>query len=162
MRVGLLGDTHGELRAAQLLIRRMGSVQALLHTGDYYDDAMQMSRWPELQGVLVRAVLGNGDYALDGPRQALVELEGRRVWLVHGHRFGVKQGLGSLVEEARRQGAEVVVFGHTHVSLVREQSGILLVNPGSPRFPRGQALGSAAVLEISPEGIVAEILELIQ
>lgn len=161
VRIGLLGDTHGELRSARLLLGRMGKIDLLLHTGDYYDDAMQLARWPELKGVVVHGVLGNGDYLLDGPRQITLDLQGHRLWLVHGHQHEVKRTLARLDHEAQRLKADVVVFGHTHVSGVFQQHGLLLVNPGSPGFPRGAAPGSAAVLEITPGRVQADLLELI-
>lgn len=161
MRVGVLGDTHGELRAARSLIGRMGHIDALLHTGDFHEDAMVMARWPELQGVAVHAVLGNGDYGLDGPREALLELAGHRILLVHGHRFGVKHGLSELVTEADRRRADVAVFGHTHVAWLEERDGLLLLNPGSTRYPRSEAPPSAAVLDLTASKATAELLELV-
>lgn len=160
MRIGLLGDTHGDLRSARLLLDRMGKIDLLLHTGDYHDDAMQLRRWPELKGVAVHGVLGNGDYQVDGPRQLTLDLQGHRLWLVHGHQHEVKRTLGRLTQEARRVKADVVIFGHTHVSTVIEEDGLLLVNPGSPGYPRGGAPGSAAMLEIGPDGVRADLIEL--
>ncbi len=160
MRLGVLGDTHGELRAARALIGRMGAIEILLHTGDYHEDAMLMAHWPELAGVAVHAVLGNGDYGQDGPRQALLDLAGHRILLVHGHRLGVKQGLQQLVAEALRRQADVAVFGHTHVPRLEERDGVLLLNPGSTRYPRLEAPASAAVLELAPGKREAELLEL--
>lgn len=161
MRIALLGDTHGDLRSVRLLLDRMGRIDLLLHTGDYYDDAMQIRRWPELTGVKVHGVLGNGDYRVEGPHQLTLDLLGRRLWLVHGHQQEVKRNLDRLAREAKRLKAQVVVFGHTHVSGVWEQDGLLLVNPGSPGYPRRAAPGSAAVLEIGPDGMRAEVVELI-
>ncbi len=161
VRVGILGDTHGDLRTARLLLGRLGAIEALLHTGDYYDDAMQMARWPELRGIPVHAVLGNGDYALDGPRQVTLQLAGRKVMLVHGHQHDVKRGLTRLVQGARSLAPDAVVFGHTHVAGIFHEQGLLLINPGSPSLPRRRVPGSGAILDIRPDGIFPELIELV-
>ena len=46
---------------------------------------------------------------------------------------------------------DVMVHGHTHVPAVEEMRGVLLVNPGSPTFPRNltRRLGTVAFLEVS-------------
>ncbi|MGE5589899.1 MAG: metallophosphoesterase family protein [Bacillota bacterium] len=160
MRVGIIGDTHGDLRTARLLLSRLGDIEVLLHTGDYYDDAMQMACWPELRGIPVYAVMGNGDYAVNGPRQVVVHLAGRKVLLVHGHQHDVKRGMTRLAHDAGKVSPDVVVFGHTHVAGIFREQGLLLVNPGSPSLPRRRACGSGAVLDIQPDGIVPQLIDL--
>ena len=44
-------------------------------------------------------------------------------------------------------GAQVVVFGHTHIPSCELQEGIWLLNPGSPSLPRIGSQGSFIVLE---------------
>ena len=58
---------------------------------------------------------------------------------------------------------DIVVFGHTHHSVVEKHQGVLLVNPGSPSLPRQvRRLGQVAILELLPEGPEARIVELPQ
>ncbi len=40
------------------------------------------------------------------------------------------------VEAARENGADILVYGHTHVPEIRQDGGILVLNPGSLTFPR--------------------------
>ena len=44
----------------------------------------------------------------------------------------------------------VLVHGDTHVPVIEEMRGVLLVNPGSPTFPRNltRRLGTLALLEV--------------
>ena len=71
-------------------------------------------------------VAGNCDY-LPLPEETVVETEGLKILLTHGHRYGVKSDLLSLSLR--------VFYGHTHIPEVTERSGVTLVNPGSLSYP---------------------------
>ena len=43
----------------------------------------------------------------------------------------MKSGLTRLTLEARRVGAQLALFGHTHRALLEEQDGLWLMNPGA-------------------------------
>jgi putative phosphoesterase len=59
------------------------------------------------------------------------------------------------------QPVNIVVFGHTHTAVAESHSDILFVNPGSATLPNHvRKLGTVAILELTPEGPTAEILEL--
>ena len=62
---------------------------------------------------------------------ARFELDGVEIFAAHGHKYAVKQGLSLLENEAKKQGAQLVCFGHTHRAEVKESDGITYVNPGS-------------------------------
>ena len=49
---------------------------------------------------------------------------------------------------ARKLEADIVVFGHTHVPLVKWFGDVLLVNPGSPVLPRSEMGATFAVLTV--------------
>lgn len=56
----------------------------------------------------------------------------------------------------RGSGARVVVFGHTHIPMVQEYAGVLLVNPGALASPNGitrQRLQSVALLFLTNAGV---------
>jgi predicted phosphodiesterase len=56
---------------------------------------------------------------------------------------------------------DVVVFGHEHCTIVERQSGILLVNPGSPTFLNYRTgLGTVGLLEITSSESQARIVAL--
>ena len=69
-----------------------------------------------------------------------------RVFLTHGHLFGVKSGLDTLAAAAKDMGAQLALFGHTHQALLEERNGVTLLNPGAAgRFGRS----SYAVVELA-------------
>ena len=49
--------------------------------------------------------------------EELVVIEGIRILLIHGHKYGVKGGLGQAIARAVPRDADVLVFGHTHTPL---------------------------------------------
>ena len=57
---------------------------------------------------------------------------GVKIFMTHGHRYGVKAGDEALLAAAREQGAQIVLYGHTHRAVCRrETDGIWVMNPGS-------------------------------
>lgn len=61
---------------------------------------------------------------------ALMELDGRLLFMTHGHRWNA----GSLPP---LQTGDVLLHGHTHIQERREADGILVLNPGSAAIPKG-------------------------
>ena len=133
MKIGIISDTHQNLKLAKKVIEHMGPVDMLLHAGDHYRDALKLS---DEIGINIKAVIGNCDIS-DGPAEEIIDLDGVKVLLTHGHRYGVKFGLDKLYYRARELEARVVVFGHSHVPAEEWVEGILFLNPGSTGIPRG-------------------------
>jgi len=138
-KIGVLGDTHGELKQA---LQAIGSldVDLLLHTGDYYSDAIRLA---EASGIKVIGVLGNCDFSSSGPKEKILEFEGKRIYLTHGHLYGVKKGCLNLFYRGKEVGADLVVYGHTHSWSQQRMEDMIIFNPGSPSRPRnsGPTLG---------------------
>ncbi len=101
----------------------------VVHLGDHARDAAALAqRFPELP--LLR-VPGNCD-GITGLLDTLVQqYAGVTVFMTHGHRYGVKQGLLRLSLAAREMGAQIALFGHTHRPLCLCEGGLWLLNPGS-------------------------------
>jgi putative phosphoesterase len=153
-RVGIISDTHGQLRPA--VLTHFAGVDAILHAGDIGD--------PDILTVLnavapVTAVFGNvDDFAMRSrvPEVAQLDLEGRRVHVVHGHQLGAPSP--ERLHAAHPDG-DIVVFGHTHQPLVHWIGSRLFLNPGSAGPARFRLKPSVAMLELGTEARV-EIIEL--
>lgn len=157
MRVGVISDTHGAVNETALAVRQMGNIDALIHAGDFYVDALVLKS--ELK-VPVYAVAGNCDYPSGGPDELTITLDGHRLLITHGHLHRVKYGLQMLLYKARGVEAEAVVFGHTHVPLNLTENNILLFNPGSPANPSPGHIGGYGILEIDKQRIKGRLLSL--
>ena len=145
----VFSDTHGDLVVAEQAIARFPQAGTILHLGDYARDAVRLAvRHPELK---VIGVAGNCDFDPDPerfPAERLLEVEGKRLLLVHGNRHGVKSGYDKLIHHAGKQRADLTLFGHTHISADFIKDGCHMLNPGSPSFPKGMGGPSFALVEI--------------
>jgi len=87
-----------------------------------------------------------------------VEVEGKRVLLVHGSPRRINEYLyadrqpASLARVAALAEADVLVFGHTHLPYIKEVEGVLFVNDGSVGKPKdGDPRAAYGRLEIGTE-----------
>ena len=76
-------------------------------------------------------VPGNCDFGCFDEPEKLIELGGRRIFLLHGHTRGVKYGLQRAIYAAREYGAEILLFGHTHCPLSDRDGALYVLNPGT-------------------------------
>lgn len=155
----VLADTH--LRAGidclhPTLLRALRRCDLILHAGDFVVPEVLA----ELLGITdVLGVLGNNDGALQGmvPETLNFEVEGVSVAMVHDS--GRRDGRASRM--ARRfPGAQLVVFGHSHIPLNEfGLAGQLLFNPGSPTQRRSQPTRSFGRLRLENGEIRRRVIE---
>lgn len=108
---------------------RLHRPDMVFHLGDVSRDLEPLYlEWPELKVV---SVPGNCDGWTGRPLERIVEVEGVRLLLTHGHAYQVKAGLGGLIAAAREQGVDAALFGHTHRPHCEQVDGLWLFNPGS-------------------------------
>ncbi len=146
MWVGVLSDSHGDIGRVEQAVKAMGKVDMVIHAGDFYQDILCLAN---RTGVDVHGVVGNCDWRVPGPHEEVLELCGHRIYLTHGHLYGVMKSLLRLTDRAQEVGAEMVIFGHTHIPQNEKVDGIRCLNPGSvarPRIP-GQYLYALMRLE---------------
>ena len=79
--------------------------------------------------------------------------------MMHGHTHGVSPySYDKAAYRAEELHCSVLLFGHTHISIVNNDGRVLAVNPGSPSCPRGGRSPSFALLEIENGDVRAEII----
>ncbi|AOT73284.1 hypothetical protein Gferi_24110 [Geosporobacter ferrireducens] len=138
MKVAVIADTHLKSMKKplpRLLYQRLINVDVIFHCGDIqHQDVLS-----ELEGFApVYAVKGNGDsgdMVTNLPEKCIVELNGYRIGIFHGHGEKgrtVDRAFNSFIHE----NVDIVIFGHSHQPLLQTKSGILLLNPGSPTVKR--------------------------
>ena len=127
MKLLVFSDSHG---AMGKMVEAMEHERPhhVFFLGDHYRDGIELSQlYPDIPMDIVR---GNCDWG-KGPDLRVVELEGVRFLLTHGHLQYVKSGLDELLQEAKNRQVQVACFGHTHLAKVVYRDGIYLMNPGS-------------------------------
>ena len=161
MRIGLITDTHIPTVASEVpaqVADVFSGVDLILHAGDIYD----LPVLDELERIApVLAALGDDDsYALLKDERVkskhVLDLEGHSLWLVHEMPFSFR-----FAAQQKADPPEIVVHGHSHEAQVRRHDGVLFIGSGSPTFLRyRRGPGSVAILELSPQGAEAFIVEL--
>jgi putative phosphoesterase len=149
MRLAIISDTHmprGSRALPAACVERLREADAILHAGDF----MAVSVLDEISalGPPVHAVHGNvdaPDLKAMLPEQALVDLGGVRIGLVHdaGSRSGRLARLHAIFPDAA-----AVIFGHSHMPEHEEREGFQIFNPGSPTERRkapAHTMGMATV-----------------
>jgi putative phosphoesterase len=154
----VMSDTHGNLFNAEKVIVQYPKINGIIHLGDYYSDAVSLKkRFSELDFYMVS---GNCDFSLRKARDTSIKIDNVNLLLTHGHNYRVKSGTELLEKKAIIEGFNAVLFGHTHIPLIKYTlSNILILNPGSLGYPRGISGPTYALLEVSKGNIEARILE---
>ncbi len=147
MRIGIISDSHGNSMAIEQAVDMAGAVDCWLHAGDLVEDAEYLAL---LTQVKVINVAGNCDWpAGNVPDELLVELGNWKIFLAHGHNYGVKRDIKAFRQAAVDRGAQIAVYGHTHVSDITRDGQCLVINPGSVSHPRDGKGQSFMVLELT-------------
>lgn len=154
-RIGVLSDTHMPRMAKKLpheLLKGLQSVDLIIHAGDWSNESV----YEALQEIApVEGVAGNADSEGIIERFGLSKLlliEGCRFGIVHGH--GTKgttesRALNTFVDEK----VDCIIFGHSHIPVIKQIGDVLLFNPGSPTDKRRQSHFSYGIIELN-NGII--------
>lgn len=161
MKLLVFSDTHGSTDVLHDIISRNKlNCDIVIHLGDNLRDAQEvMCDFPEIAFL---GVLGNCDYPLlyaNEKYEGAFTAENRRLFYTHGHKFNVNYGIEYLVSNAKFNNADIALYGHTHVAMCKEMSGITVINPGSLSLPRDRSNGTYACIEILREKTVCRIVE---
>lgn len=140
MKILIVSDTHGRLKDLESIIDR-NSFDRIIHCGDSEVDRIFINN--------LDIVRGNSYLDPDYPEVKILNVEGLKILITHGHLYNVYNGLNSLLYIALQEQADIVCFGHTHIPLIIEEEGVLFVNPGSLSRPRGESQPSYMVMEIT-------------
>ena len=149
MKVLIISDTHRMPYNFYTVVDREGPVDQILHLGDVEGDEELICRYAGCPAVFVA---GNNDFFSRNDRDHELILQGVRIFMTHGHHYGVSMGTSRLEEEGRSRGADVVLFGHTHRPQIIRKEGMILANPGSLSYPRQEGrVPSYAIMQIGPD-----------
>jgi putative phosphoesterase len=170
------------------VVRAFEGVDLILHAGGIYTSAVldwleHMAPVKAVGRIVADRAEGPRAFSIEGQGDAriadqqVLELEGHAIGMVNNlemrgmsydvmpgfietHRLP-NQSLPMMVEGFFGTAVDIVIFGRTLYALVEEHQGVLFINPGSPTLPKNQVkLGSVAILDLTPEGREARIIDL--
>lgn len=129
MKVLVISDSHGRLERLVSIFEKE-KPDVVICAGDHSEDGENLSFvHPEAKYYIVR---GNCDfYDISSEDEMVLELEGHRIFLAHGHHYGVKQTYGIIETRGKELNCDIIIFGHTHIQDLIKRDGITLFNPGA-------------------------------
>ncbi len=134
-RILVVSDSHGNTTYLQQAIKKV-QPDMMIHCGDAEGQESYISG---LFSGPTHFVRGNCDHYSEKDEKLCLTVGNHKVMITHGHHYGVGFGLERLEYAAEEMGADVVLYGHTHVPvLIKESDGMVVMNPGSISLPRGE------------------------
>ena len=150
MRYLIISDTHNSTYYLNKVLSTVGKLDGLFHLGDFDGHEYDIQAMVDCDTFMVG---GNNDFFCDLDRQMLIEVGTYRIFMTHGHRYGVNYGHERILEAGKELAAIVVMYGHTHRPIITQMEGIYLVNPGSISQPRQEGrIPTYIIMEIDRFG----------
>lgn len=160
MRLLIASDIHGRLGPMKKMSSLLFSYRPdrVLLLGDYLyhgprnalspdcnptEVAKLLNKWA---GKIV-AIKGDCDSRADQGALHFPMLEDCRILELGGHRVDLIHGdlLTSDIIEVER--GDILMFGHTHVPVLKREDGVIYFNPGSLSYPKGGSPASFGIFE---------------
>ncbi len=147
MKVIVFSDAHG----SRVLVERIISFNP---DADYFislgDSELSLDFLLDLDIIAIK-----GNYPRDAglAYDNVLKIEGKKIYLTHGHKYGVQKSLMKLLKYVLSQDFDVVLYGHTHKARVDIINDMLIINPGSIKNSRSKTVPSYLILNITKEKI---------
>jgi putative phosphoesterase len=162
IRIGVISDTHIPDRASvisQKILDDFKNADMVVHLGDL----VELSVIDQLKAVCgnVVAVWGNMDsfeVKEELPEKEIIEVGKYRIGLMHGYGHPGKL-IELLADKFKDDKVDIIIFGHSHLSLIETRGGVLFFNPGSPTDKIFSPFNSYGIIELNDE-IKAKIIEI--
>ena len=95
IKIGIFSDSHNDIKSLSELLNRMGKLDAICFLGDVASDGEWIEK--QIQDTEKRpvfwAVRGNNDIASRLPDELTFQVAGKRIFMTHGHLYGVRYGV---------------------------------------------------------------------
>lgn len=147
-RVVIASDNHFAKESIKYIKENI-EADYYIHCGDSDMDEKELNGW--------YAVHGNHDEAFSSfPSEIILEIEGHRFLVVHGHKHkAFPLNYRGVIEYAKEKECDVLCFGHIHIYKDEYIDGIRVLNPGSLRYPRDGYNRTFMILEVDENEIKA-------
>ena len=153
MRILIVSDTHKAHGNLERALEKEGPLDMLIHLGDVEGKADYIEA---VAGCPVHMVSGNNDFFSDLPWEEEFFIVDHHVFITHGHGYFVGMNEDRLKAEARGRGADIVMYGHTHMPALTVEPDLITLNPGSISYPRQKGRKPSYILmEVDQDGKVS-------
>lgn len=159
MRIVVLSDTHGNYFNLESIILRNTDADWIIHLGDGEHELDNFILSHQKLAPKIIHVAGNCDFDSLSEDHIILPVMEHKILATHGHHFGVSGSLERLKSLALANECDIVLFGHTHARFQSFEDGLYIMNPGSASIPRDGGKPSFGHIDISPAGVVTNIVE---
>lgn len=158
MKIIVMSDSHNSFFSLNKIFFNYHA-DLYLHLGDGERELNQIAiKYPEKQ---ILHVKGNCDLMSFSEDELIFSPDDKyTVFAVHGHKYNVKHSLEPLKTAARKKGADILLYGHTHERFCSYEDGLYIMNPGSVSCPRNSRKPSFGIIELTDSGIMTNIIDL--
>ena len=157
MRILVFSDSHGRGDAIRDAMFDHPEAGNIIFTGDGVREMESIAgEFPDVNTYVVK---GNCDFGAGTPDEMVIELAGTRIFFTHGHKYSVKSGTGTIAAAARRCGASICLYGHTHEPYTVYDGGLYIMNPGTVGGAR-TGVKTYGMIDITQSGIMCIIAKL--
>ena len=163
--IGFISDTHGGIDETLRALDVLKDCDIIYHLGDVlyhgprnalpndYNPKDLASYLKERDNIIY--VRGNCDSDVDQmviekdltQKARVVDINGLKTLLIHGY----EETEFARIQYSKDSGIKMIVTGHTHIKVLDEKDGIILLNPGSTTIPKD---GKASVAKMDDEKIM--------
>lgn len=150
MKILIVSDTHRKHKNLEMLLERLRPIDLMIHLGDAEGSEDYIA---ELAGCPLEIVAGNNDFFSMLDREKMILIGDYKVLITHGHYYYVTTGIADIKKVAKARGADIVMFGHTHIPVLDYDNDIIALNPGSISYPRQEGKQPSYILmELDKKG----------
>lgn len=154
MRILVFSDSHGSYTGMLSALRAQTRAEVVIFCGDGENDFERCRcEFPDKMFVAVR---GNCDWGSSLPYAETLTIEGKKIFVTHGHLYNVKMTYDEIINYAHANGIDIVLFGHTHTPYTEYDNGLYIMNPGSA----GDYHAGYGIIDIVKGGIVTNLAHL--
>lgn len=150
MKIVLVSDNHFQIKVLQDIISLNQDADYYLHCGD--------SQMTEEALRPFASVKGNNDF-YPFPKQKIIRLNQYfQLMMIHGDQIGYFIAPEKLASVAKKNGCNIICYGHTHIPLHEYINGVYVLNPGSTSFPRSTLSKTYMIIDIDDDKIETTIM----
>lgn len=148
MKILVVSDTHGDFNSLLCAVKAQPDAEVIVHCGDG-DEQVHLLK-ETVKDKMIVGVRGNCDWNSFLPSKETLKICGKKIFITHGHLYNAKVGLYTIMCAAREEGADILLYGHTHIAMNTYEDGLYMMNPGSCHG----YMASYGIIEITENGDV--------
>ena len=149
LKICICSDNHGDLNSIKQILNDNPACDYYFHLGD-------SCLPPDIIEPFI-SVLGNCDF-YDYPKYRALQIDKYKILMIHGN--GYVDIFDDLIELAKKNQFDIVLYGHTHRFKDEIIDGIYFINPGSTTRSRDILGNCYAILTIDDDDIKVVRVEL--